>query len=172
MDQVAASSQRTRAIQHILAGIFASQRTLRVLAPEFKWAGLGNLLGDFGELVAIEAYGLTKAPAGSSGYDAVDPDGRTVQIKANFAASQVGFRGQADLLLVLAVKDDGTWTEIYYGPFAPIADASRRSERDNKSLIALSKLRQLAATYSIPHEDASRSIPAIEVLPIEPCSLE
>lgn len=99
------STVRFEAIQHVLASIFASQRTLKVLAPEFKWSGLGNLLGDFGELAAIEAYGFTKAASGSNGYDAIAVDGKTIQIKTNFAASQIGFRGNADLLLVLNVTD-------------------------------------------------------------------
>ena len=41
----------------------------------------GKLIGDAGESVAIDHYGLTKARA--SGFDATTPNGRTVQIKAN-----------------------------------------------------------------------------------------
>ncbi|WP_250517988.1 hypothetical protein [Caballeronia sp. ATUFL_M1_KS5A] len=162
-------SERTVAIQHVLASIFASQMTLRTLAPEFKWAGLGNLLGDFGELVAIEAYGLRKASPGSNGYDALMSDGRTVQIKANFAASAIGFRGSADLLLVLSVNNDGSWSEMYFGPFEPVAAASRRSERDNKSTISLSKLRQMHALHGFRHDalNVERLI-TLEVLPPEP----
>jgi hypothetical protein len=39
-----------------------AQRALRALAPEYKWVGLGNLLGDFGEFIAVQSYGLTKRP--------------------------------------------------------------------------------------------------------------
>ena len=135
--------ERIQSIQHILASIFASQRALKALAPEFNWTGLGNLLGDFGELVAIDRYGLTKAPGVSNGFDAITSDGRTVQIKTNYAAAQIGFRGAADLLLVIGVEDDGTWREIYFGPFAPVKDAARFSARDNKHMIAIAKLRLL-----------------------------
>jgi hypothetical protein len=135
--------ERIQSIQHILASIFASQKALKALAPEFNWAGLGNLLGDFGELVAIDHYGFEKAPAGSDGYDAIAPDGRTIQIKTNYAAKQIGFRGVADMLLVIGVSDDGTWEEVFYGPFAPVKDAARFSARDNKHMIALTKLKQL-----------------------------
>ena len=135
--------ERIQSIQHILASIFASQKALKALAPEFNWAGLGNLLGDFGELVAIDHYGFEKAPAGSDGYDAVASDGRTIQIKTNYAAKQIGFRGMADVLLVIGVSDDGTWEELFYGPFAPVKDAARFSTRDNKHMIALTKLKQL-----------------------------
>lgn len=43
---------KVRAVQHIMATLFSAQNALRELAPEFRWAGLGNLLGDYGEFVA------------------------------------------------------------------------------------------------------------------------
>jgi hypothetical protein len=56
------------AMKGVLASLFASQRTLKSIAPNFKWAGLGNLLGDYGEFIAIEAYSLQQAPRGANGY--------------------------------------------------------------------------------------------------------
>jgi hypothetical protein len=164
-------SEKVQAIQHVLASIFASQRTLKVLAPEFKWSGLGNLLGDFGELMAIEAYGLIRAPSGTDGHDALLPDGRTVQIKANFAASQIGFRGNADFLLVLSVANDGTWAELYFGPFAPVLAVSRRSERDNKNAITLTKLKQLKLSQEQMQLSAPTRFTPLEVLPPESTSV-
>ncbi len=73
-------TSKIKAIQHIMATLFSVQNALRELAPDYRWAGLGNLLGDYGEFVAMEAYHLTKAPAGSNGFDANTSDGRTVQI--------------------------------------------------------------------------------------------
>lgn len=138
-----AENSELEAVRHIMATLFSAQNALRSLAPEFRWAGLGNLLGDYGEYVAIEAYGLEKAPAGSDGFDAVTPDGKTVQIKANHAANQIGFRGEADLLLVVKVEADGDWGEIYYGPFAEVKAVARYSARDNKHMVAISKLKAL-----------------------------
>lgn len=142
-DEMSKQDERIAAIQHLLASIFASQRALKILAPEFNWTGLGNLLGDFGELVAIEHYGLSKGPRGADGYDAITSDGKRVQIKANYAASQIGFRGSADLMLVIGVKDNGGWEELYYGSFQAVKAQSRYSERDNKNMIAISKLAQI-----------------------------
>jgi hypothetical protein len=159
-----AKKEKIEAIQHVLASIFAAQRTLKVLAPEFKWAGLGNLLGDFGELVAIQAYKLDKASAGANGFDAVCDDGRTVQIKTNYAASQVGFRGSADILLVLNVTNDGSWTEMYYGPFAPVLAASRRSERDNKNMITVTRLHELQKKHGF--NISPKSLPELEITPL------
>jgi len=141
---VSERAERIQSIQHILASIFASQRALKLLAPEFNWAGLGNLLGDFGELVAIDHYGLKKAPRGSDGFDAITPDGKKVQIKTNYAASQIGFRGVSELMLVVGVNNDGSWEELYFGPFEHVKAQARFSARDNKHMIAISKLKQIA----------------------------
>jgi len=137
------ASERATAIRHILATLFSAQGALQTLAPEFKWAGMGNLLGDYGEFVCIEAYGLEKAPSGASGFDALTPEGQTVQIKTCHASNQIGFRGSADLLLVIKVETDGTWREIYYGPFEPVSEIARYSARDNKHTTTLSKLRSM-----------------------------
>ena len=61
---------KSNAVRHIIATVFSAQNALRELAPEYKWAGMGNLLGDYGEFVCMEHYSLTKAPAGADGYDA------------------------------------------------------------------------------------------------------
>ena len=131
------------AVKHIMATIFSAQNALRDLAPEFKWAGMGNLLGDYGEYVCIKKYGLTKAIAGAHNYDATTSDGKSVQIKTNHSAKMIGYRGEADLMLVIHVKDDGEFEEIYYGDFKPVKSASSFSRRDNKNTITISKLRQL-----------------------------
>lgn len=141
------------AIKHIIATVFSAQNALRALAPDYKWAGMGNLLGDYGEFVCVEAYGLTKAPPGSDGFDAITPDGRKVQIKTNHASGSIGFRGSADLMLVIYVGADGEFSEIYYGDFAVVQANASYSKRDNKSVISVSKLRQLAAANGATGKD-------------------
>ena len=136
-------SEKSEAIRHIIATIFSAQNALRSLAPEFKWTGLGNLLGDFGECVAIEHYGLKKADSGASGYDAIDQDGKTVQIKANCASKTIGIRGEADLLLVIKVKVDGTWEELYFDDFEKALSIANFSKRDNKHSISITALKKI-----------------------------
>ena len=146
------------AIKHIMATVFSAQNALRSLAPDYKWAGMGNLLGDYGEFICVEAYGLTKAPPGSNGYDALTPNGRKVQIKTNHASGTIGFRGQADLMLVIYVGNDGEFSEIYYGDFAVVQANANYSKRDNKSVITVSKLRQLAAQNEAAKVDSSEAL--------------
>ena len=135
--------EKIEAAKGVIASIYASQRALRALAPDYKWAGLGNLLGDFGEFVAIEHYGLKKAQAGSEGYDALTKDGKTVQIKTNRAAQQIGYRGKADLMLVIHVEENGNWNEIYFGDYDLVEKNSTFSARDNKRMIPILKLKRL-----------------------------
>ena len=116
---------------------------MRSLAPEFKWSGLGNLLGDYGEYVAIDYYGFTKADPRASGYDAIDENGKKVQIKANNYSKQIGFRGKAELLLVLTVKEDGSWGEVYFGDFQKALSIANYSSRYNKHSISLAALKKL-----------------------------
>ncbi|MBM5824170.1 MAG: hypothetical protein FJ054_02170 [Cyanobacteria bacterium M_surface_10_m2_119] len=132
---------RSEAIRHILATVFSAQNALRGLAPEYRWTGLGNLLGDYGEFVAIDHYGLTKA--GASGFDATTPDGRTVQIKANHASQTIGIRGEADLLLVVRVEADGSWEELFYGDFQAALSLASWSSRDSKHSISVKALTSL-----------------------------
>lgn len=104
--------RRQEAVKHIIATIFSAQDALRDLAPEQRWAGMGNLLGDYGEYIALANYNLKKAPSGADGYDAVTSGGLKVQVKANHSSSTIGFRGEADLLLVLKVERViGQWAE-------------------------------------------------------------
>lgn len=133
------------AIKHIMATIFSAQNALRELAPEYNWAGMGNLLGDYGEFYCVETYKLSKAPSNSSGFDAFTEDGKTVQIKANHASNSIGFRGEADLMLVVHIQTSGEVDELYFGPFESVKNASSYSQRDNKHAVTISKLRSLAA---------------------------
>jgi hypothetical protein len=132
------------AIKHIIATIFSAQDALRDLAPQQRWAGMGNLLGDYGEYIALANYNFKKAPSGADGYDAVTSDGLKVQIKANHSSSTIGFRGEADLLLVLKIESNAEWREFYYGPFKPVKEKATYSKRDNKYMIQVAKLKDLA----------------------------
>lgn len=80
----------------------------------------------------------------------VRPDGKTVQAKTNFAASQIGFRGKADLLLCLKIDLTGDWSEVFYGEFALVKQAARYSARDNKHMVPLVALQRIAKAGYLP----------------------
>jgi hypothetical protein len=101
---------------------------------------MGNLLGDYGEFIALHSYGFKKAPPGKSGSDAITPEGLTVQVKTNHSSVDIGFRGEADKMLVLKVSDDGSREELYYGDFEPVRRIIMYSKRDNKYMVQVRKL--------------------------------
>ena len=135
--------QRLEAISHVLSTIFKSQEILKTLAPEYKWTGLGNLLGDYGDCIGVAAYSLEKAPPGNNRFDAITSCGKTVQIKATYSSKAVGIRGKADLLLVLKIEPDGGFSEVSYNSFEKALELSNASKRDNKRLIMITKLSNL-----------------------------
>ena len=130
----------TEKVNSLVKKIFENILELKKIEPDFTWR---NLLGDYGECVGIDYYNLKKAPPGANGYDALTEEGKTVQIKTNHAASMIGFRGDADLLLVLHVNEKGEWNEIYYGDFKTAKNVSNYSKRDNKQTITITKLSSL-----------------------------
>lgn len=136
--------QKLQIAQNVMRSIFASQEALQDLAPQYGWKGLGNLLGDFGEFVCTTHYSLDKASSGAAGYDATNPEGKTVQIKASKSSRSIGIRGNADLLLVIKVDDTARWNEVYYDDHQAVLDISRYSKRDNKHVVSHTKLRELA----------------------------
>jgi hypothetical protein len=73
-----------------------------------------------------------------------------VQIKANHSSSTIGFRGEADLLLVLKVESNAEWRELYYGPFKPVKEKATYSKRDNKHMISVARLQDLARRRTQP----------------------
>ncbi len=104
----------------------------------------GHLVGTLGEVLAASMFGLALAPPSTKGYDAVDRDGRKVEIKATYGSS-VALRAsshvEADDLLVLRLDVHAEPEVVYYGPISRVA---RRPVGGNGQFsVALSTLRRL-----------------------------
>lgn len=124
--------------------IFQAQKELSRLYDKCSWRGLGNTLGDYGELIAVLEFGLEKAEKGSKGYDA-HYGNKKVQVKTIMHSKQIGIRGdkkETDMILVLKInEDDASWEKIFWGDYEDfIAKGSTFSKRDNKSMMSVSKL--------------------------------
>ena len=76
-------------IKNIVANFISAKKNLKKLAPDFNW---GSLLGDYGELVAIKHYGWEQAPTGKKGYDAINKQKKTIQIKTVYSTNQIKFK--------------------------------------------------------------------------------
>ena len=86
----------------------------------------GNLVGDLGEAVAAELFGLKLTGRSDEGMDGYAPDGRSVQVKASGTKRGAAFRPvetKADHLLFFHFDYDGCYGEVIYnGPEEPVRD--------------------------------------------------
>jgi hypothetical protein len=88
---------------------------------ELRFTLDGNLVGDIGEALALELFGVrlikTKSTEGIDGYA---PDGRTVQVKATGTGRGPAFRNtetRADHLLFFELDfENGFGTVVFNGP--------------------------------------------------------
>jgi len=138
-------------IKNIIVHSLLQRSKLKELAPEFNW---GNLLGDYGEFVTINHYGWEQAPAGRKGYDAIDKQNKTIQIKTTYSSTNIKFKkgAKADKLLVIELDDNANWEGVYFGSFEKIRAASRLTKNDEYT-IGITTLKKIASnTYSRPEE--------------------
>ena len=84
----------------------------------------GNLVGDLGEAVAADLFGLTLTGRSNEGIDGYARDGRSVQVKASGTRRGPAFRPvetKADHLIVLHLDYDACEGEVIYnGPEEPV----------------------------------------------------
>ena len=117
-----------------------TELTKRPFSPD------GHLVGSFGEVVAAELLNLTLMPPSNDGYDAIDDQGRRVEIKAttrtSISLSASGTR--AERLVVVVVDGDGETEVAYDGPRAPAWDAAGKPKKNGQRRISVSTLKKLA----------------------------
>lgn len=81
----------------------------------------GRLIGDIGEVLAVQHYAITLTTTQTAVHDAVTIDGRKVQIKATMKDRLTFPWGNApDYYIGLKILEDGTPLEVYNGPGALI----------------------------------------------------
>lgn len=106
----------------VVAELVAARNKLR---EHYKSAGLkftldGNLVGDIGEAVAAEVFGIKLVPANGTGIDGHAEDGRSVQVKATGTGRGPIFRHvdtRSDHLLFFDIDFDNLrGTVIFNGP--------------------------------------------------------
>lgn len=106
-----------------IADLVAARNKLR---NHYKAVGLkftldGNLVGDLGEAIAVELFGLRLVDARSmAGIDGYAPDGRTVQVKATGTGKGPAFRQtetKADHLLFFDLDfENARGLVVFNGP--------------------------------------------------------
>ena len=124
--------------------IFRACRTLsastgRPFSPD------GHLVGSLGEVLAAELLDLTLMAPSNDGYDAIDAEGRKVEIKATTRRT-VGLSAsgtRAERLVVLALDRDGNPTVEYDGECDAAWAAAGKPQKNGQRSIGLARLSRL-----------------------------
>jgi len=136
--------------------LYAIQSRLRKAFPSRRFSLDGKLVGDLGEVIAAEQYGLelVKNPS-TKGHDAIrvgaDGSHNRVEVKATqvetdrpvIAFSPTVLEDPPDELIVLVIQPDGSVEEAYNGPASPIL-AKLRGSGDRQRMISLARIRTIA----------------------------
>jgi hypothetical protein len=130
-----------------VADIYRAVEPLSAIYPGRKFTPDGHLVGSIGEVVAAEALGLTLYPSSYPGNDAVDADGRDVQIKMTGGKS-VPLYATCDRLVVLRVVSPEEAGIVYDGPGAPVWEAAGAMQKNGQRPISLAKLRAVREAFA------------------------
>jgi hypothetical protein len=98
-----------------IAHLFAAIEDLKRLYPHKSFTLDGRLVGDIGEVLAEERYGIKLYPKQKARHDGETEDGRKVQIKATFKDS-LTFTVVPDFYIGLKLRRNGTCEEVFNGP--------------------------------------------------------
>ena len=128
--------------------LYHARNKLRQAFPELSFTLDGKLIGDIGEAIAMEHFGLTMLPGNSKAHDFVDAKGRKVQVKTTQKTTSnkgvgLGLEKQTfEHLIVLEVAEDGSYRILYDGPGTYI-DAARAHK--TSASLSINQLTELHA---------------------------
>ena len=137
-------------IPSLVQRLYAVVAELETLFPGRKFTLDGHLVGSIGEVLAAHYYGLDLLPSSAPVHDAIATDGRMVQVKATQAKS-VGLRAEPDHLLVLRLKPDGSFEEVYNGPGGPVWESAGKMQKNGQRPIGVAKLTRIME--SVPRSE-------------------
>ncbi len=131
----------------IIQDLFRTVCELESRYPGRKFSIDGHLLGSIGEVIAAEHYGLTLLPNSFEKHDAIDMNGRLVQIKAT-QINRISISSEPDYLIVIQITPDGTWSEIYNGVGSRVWDNAGKMQKNGQRPISIAKLKLLMKSVS------------------------
>lgn len=116
----------------------------------------GNLVGDLGEAIAAELFGLKLDPRSAEGTDGTAPNGRTVQVKSSGTGRGPAFRNTelcASHLLFFSLDFESRIGRVVYnGPEEPVrATLLTNSNWTGQRQISLSRM--ILLDSSVREED-------------------
>lgn len=139
-------NRSTRKLRPILHRLYEARNELRQLHSDLKFTLDGNLVGDIGEAIAQEHFGLEPLPANTKGHDFRAADGRLVQVKTTQKQKgQVGLglnKHSFEHLIVLQLTESGNYGVLYDGPGSLIDEARAHKKTPSLSVKQLQQLQE------------------------------
>lgn len=126
-----------------VARIYEAVAELERQYPGRKFTPDGHLVGSIGEVVAAEALALTLYGMSEPGHDAVDWEGRKVQIKMT-AGQSIAMYADCDRLVVLRVVSPQEAEIIYDGAGSLAWNSARAMAKNGQRTIRISTLKKIA----------------------------
>ena len=106
----------------------------------------GHTLGMIGEAHAARLLGLTLLTHSTAGHDALDDDGRTVEIKATTGRTVYLRPHVPDLVAVLRLDlDTLAGSVIYFGPAAPVWALAGPLQKNGTHAVSVARIATLGA---------------------------
>ena len=124
-------------------------RARNALRERYRSSGLrftldGNLVGDIGEAIAAELFGLRLTARNGTGVDGHAPDGRTVQVKASGTNRGPAFRNvdtRAEHLIFLSLDFESCSGAVIFNGPERIAVECLPAEWSGQRMLSLSRIR-------------------------------
>jgi len=119
----------------------------------------GNLIGDLGEALAADVFGLKLVARNGTGIDGHAPDGRSVQVKASGTKRGPAFRmvdTRADHLLFFHLDMDTCTAELLFNGPEDIALACLKTPWTGQRMISVPQIR--AANSRVPDDQRLQAL--------------
>lgn len=126
-----------------MAQIYEAVAQLEHAYPGRKFTPDGHLVGSIGEVVAAEVLGLTLCGMSEPGHDALDSEGRKVQIKMT-AGRSIAMYADCDRLVVLRVVSPQEAEIVYDGAGSLAWNAAGAMAKNGQRTIRLSTLKAIS----------------------------
>jgi hypothetical protein len=133
-----------------VAQIYEAVAQLERAYPGRKFTPDGHLVGSIGEVVAAEVLRLKLCGMSEPGHDAVDSEGRKVQIKMT-AGRSIAMYADCDRLVVLRVVSPQEAEIVYDGAGSLAWNAAGAMGKNGQRTIRLSTLERDRFKLSILH---------------------
>jgi hypothetical protein len=141
-------TRSAKSLEPIIKRLYQARNELHELFPELPFTLDGRLVGDIGEAIALQEFGLIQLPSGSELHDFVSRDGRKVQIKTTqgtLSGRSVGLgltKQSFEHLIVIQISEEGTYRVLYDGPGSYIDDARQHKKTASLTIGQLQRLNE------------------------------